>query len=240
MVAPTFNLTALSDRLFDEKRMLPLAGKIRHARDLASIHTDLIMAIESLDALDQLFSEPPSDDFSRQITEFSLLINAVLLYARATKTTSKERVQFDILAKLTDAEKIVHQELVDLRDEAIAHFGSGGSYLGMWHVETVILQPSDQGLRVGVSTRRQIRDKKLAARARMQIEKAKALVQTASMKKIAEVTTDLSSMTVEEIEKEIFSHPINLDIMLSSPDAAATVRSAANQGGYSKGVVRHD
>ena len=74
----TFDLTALAKRLFSENRHLKLAGKIRRAQELASLHTDLTMAIESLDALDALMKLDRSDDFSGEITEFALLTNAVL------------------------------------------------------------------------------------------------------------------------------------------------------------------
>ncbi|WP_290937489.1 hypothetical protein [Hyphomonas sp.] len=238
MKAESFNLTALSDRLFAEKRLLSLAGKIRRAQHLGSMHADLVMAAESLDALEELYSQSPSDDFSRQITEFALLSNALLLYARATKTTSKERGSFDLLSRFSADEKVVHQELVDLRDHAIAHFGSGGSYQGLWQAETVILQTTDEGGRVGVPTRRATRDRQLAARARKQVETARALIFEITQQKNDDVTDELNSMTPEVLKEEVFQHPINLDIFLGSSEAANAARTSANQGGYTKGIVR--
>lgn len=137
----TFNLTALADRLFAEKRLLPLADKIRRARDLHSLSADLAMALESLDALDALLKVPTAtDDFGKIITESALLSNALVLYVRATKTTSNERGGFDLRSRFSEEEKVAHEELSDLRDKAIAHFGSGGSYRGEWQAELVILQ----------------------------------------------------------------------------------------------------
>ena len=70
----TFNLTALSERLPKERRLKPLAGKIRRAQDLASLHADLMMASECMDALDaSLAATPGEDDMTRSITEASLL-----------------------------------------------------------------------------------------------------------------------------------------------------------------------
>jgi hypothetical protein len=76
-----FNLTALGDRLFAERRLLPLADTIRRARDLHSLSADLAMALESLDALDALLKTPTaSDDYAKIITESALLNNALVLY----------------------------------------------------------------------------------------------------------------------------------------------------------------
>lgn len=72
------------------------------------MHADLMMAHECLDALDALSG---GDDMTRSITEASLLSNAIVLYARATKTKSKERKDYDLRAKFSPEEKIVHREL---------------------------------------------------------------------------------------------------------------------------------
>lgn len=45
MADSTFNLTALSERLFAEGRLTPLAGKIKDALDMTSAHTDLVPGI---------------------------------------------------------------------------------------------------------------------------------------------------------------------------------------------------
>ena len=60
----TFNLTALADHLFEERRLLPLADKIRRARDLHSLSADLAMALESLDAL--LKAPTATSDFEKK------------------------------------------------------------------------------------------------------------------------------------------------------------------------------
>lgn len=239
----TFNLTALSDRLLKERRLKPLAGKIRRLQEIASMHADLMMARECLDALDASLDGPFEDtDMHTSIIEASLLSNAVVLYARATKTTSDERRPHDLRAKFSPEEKIVHRELCDLRDKAIAHFGSGGSYSGEWKVELVILDITDEGGRVGVATRRKTVDKKLVRRARAQIEVARGLLARISAQKNKEVTDELNRLTEEDagsINADIHQHPLNFDVFMTSPEAAATARAARDEG-YVKGVVRHD
>jgi len=239
-----YDLTALSERLIKERRLKPLAAKIRRAQDLASLHADLVMASECLDALDALLAAPPADDnLIKSITEASLLNNAVVLYARATKTKSDERRDYDLRAKFSPEEKVVHRELCDLRDKAIAHFGSGGSYLGEWQVERVVLDATIvEDVRVAVATRRKTLDKNLLARARAQIEVACKLMHQLSREKIDEVTQELNQLAAQDSERinaDIHQHPLNLPVLLTSPDAVANAR-AARDAGYAKGVVRHD
>jgi hypothetical protein len=92
MTHTTYNLTALAERLLKERRLKPLAGKIRRVQELASMHADLMMARDCLDALDASLAVPSDDDMTKSMTEGSLLSNAVVLYARATKTKSNERI----------------------------------------------------------------------------------------------------------------------------------------------------
>jgi len=239
----SYDLTALSERLFEEGRLQPLAGKIQRAQDLASLHADLIMAGECLDALDALIAQPTAeDDFAKNITEASLLSNAVVLYVRATKTESDERRGFDLRSRFSTEQKIVHQELCDLRDKAIAHFGSGGSYAGEWKVERVVLDVTDAAdARVAVATRRKTVDRKLAERARAQIEAARRFMRDLSGEQINDVTEELNKVAaadIEAINTDLRRHPINLPVVLTSPEAAADARAARTQG-YVKGIVKH-
>ena len=244
MADSVYDLTALSERLIKERRLKPLAGKIWRAQDLASLHADLVMAQECLDALDALLATPPADDnLTKSITEASLFCNAVVLYARATKTKSDEREDYDLRAKFSPEQKVVHRELCDLRDKAIAHFGSGGSYLGDWQIERVVLDATIvDDVRVAVATRRKTLDKKLMARARAQIEVAREPLRKLSRAQIDELTEELNQLAAEDatlINAEIHRHPLDLPVMPTSPDAVADARAAREQG-YAKGVVRHD
>lgn len=237
----SYDLTALSERLLAEGRLQSLAGKIQRAQDLASLHADLVMARECLDALDALLAKPSVEDgFAKNITEASLLNSAVLLYSRGTKTTSDERRVIGIHDKFSPEQKIAHQELCDLRDKAIAHFGSGGSYTGEWKVERVVLDATED-FRVAVATRRMTVDKKLATRVRQQIDVARALLYQLSRDQIDAVTAEFNKLAAEDpdlINNEIRRHPLNLTIFLTSPEAAASARAARSKG-YARGIVRH-
>jgi hypothetical protein len=237
---PTFNLTALADRLFAEGRLLPLVGAIRRARDVFSLSADLMHAAESLQALDALGSVKTSDLIGIA-TQSALMNNALVLYARGTKRTSKEHRGFDLVARFSEAEKATHLELCDLRDDAIAHFGSGGSYKGIWQAELVVLQVRGEDAKPGVITRRKTLDKKLMERARKQIEVAYAHLRALSSEKLNEVTREIDAAIVDnpDFYKEIERQPLNLDIFLSSPEASKLARDSFEVG-HAKGVFTHD
>lgn len=237
----TFNLTAFANRLFLEKRRLPLANKIRRARDLQSLSVDLEIALENLNALDLIVKTPRAgSDFIRETTESALLNYALLLYARATKTTSEQRSGFDLRSRFSNAEKEVHEELVNLRDDAIAHFGPGGSYAGEWQSELVILRFKGHEAKPAVVTRRKMLDRSLAERARRQIEVARALLRSLSLEQLEEVTHEINVTAANdpEFHKEIMLHPLNLDIFLTSAEAAESAL-AFFEGGYAKSSVTH-
>ncbi len=237
---PTFNLTALADRLFEEKRLLPLANAIRRARDIHSLVTDLSHAVESLDALDRL-GDVSTGDLLGVVTQAALMNNAVVLYARATKTTSLERRGFDLVSRFTTDERIVHSELCDLRDTAIAHFGSGGSYRGEWQAELVVLQIKGGDGKPGVISRRKTLDEKLIKRARKQIESAHRRLKAISIEKLDDISRELGKVADEnpEFYKEFARHPLNLDVFLASPFAGELARASFEEG-QAKGAVKHD
>ena len=237
----TYNLTALSERLFAERRMLPLAGKIKRARELHSLATDLVLALESLDALDALIAaQSDGEDWKRVVTESALLNNAIILYVRATKTASDERGRCDLRSRFTQDEKLAHSELTDLRDGAIAHFGSGGTYSGEWQAELVVLQRNGEDMKPGVVTRRQMLDRKLVGRVRRQVAVAYGLMRTLSLEKLEEITVELNKVAADDpnFHKELLQHPLNMSVFLTSAEAA---ESALSQfaGGYASGIVRH-
>jgi hypothetical protein len=199
------------------------------------------MALESLDALDVLLQAPTArDDYAKIITESALLNNALVLYVRATKTTSELRDRFDLRSRFSEEERVAHKELVDLRDRAIAHFGTGGSYSGEWQAELVVLQFKGEVAKPAVITRQQMVDRKLAKRARKQIEVAHSLLRALTLEKLDEVTDEINEALANgfDFHKEVSQHPLNLNIFLTSAEAGETARSSFDQG-YMMGSVTH-
>jgi hypothetical protein len=187
------------------------------------------MAMESIDALEtELTVRADLDDHRKLITESALLNNALVLYVRATKTESRERGSFDLRTRFGDQEMIVHKELSDLRDSAIAHFGSGGSYGGEWHAELAILQFSGADAKIGVVTRRQTVDRNLVRRAPQQIETALKLMRAVYYEKLAKITAsiEVEAAADAKFSEEIHRHPLNLDLFMKSADAADAARGS--------------
>lgn len=236
---PCFNLTALAERLLLEERHRPLAKKIQRACDLHSLSIDLAMALEALDAFDRLLAKDV-EDFDTHALKSALLNNALILYARATKSGSNVRKPFDVRSKLTEAQKTIHRELIELRDDAVAHFGSGGSYRGEWQATLVVLQIKDGAAKPGVATKRQVFDKSLARRLRQQLEVVHGILRERSLAALNEVTEALNQ-TMSRDEQLIAltrQHPLNLDLFMGSAEAAEMSRSSIELG-YWKGSIRH-
>lgn len=232
----TYDLGALATAIDEKGSYRRFGGLIRRAISLHSLYVDLDTAA---DTLATLADEPrPTEhvDESRQAArEAAMLHSAIVLYARATKSTSRERVGFDIRSRLSPEERTVHAEICDLRDHAVAHFGSGGSYTGQWKAETAILQIDPDGFRVGVVTRRTTFDSSLIKRIERQNLRAREIVGQVYEAKIGEVTEAFSALAGDPNFVRMFSqHPIDLRDWLQSHEAAAGVLS---KGKLHKGAV---
>lgn len=242
MESRTINLSALAVRLRSEKRYLRLAGLIDKAVNVGSLHSDMMMAAESMVALRSVLAIPTEpNDHKKLITESALLNNAIMLYVRATKTKSKIRAGFDLRSKFSQQEVVVHQELCDIRDDAIAHFGLGGSYGGEWQAEVAILQFEGDGGLPAVLTRRQTIDRTLCERVESQIEIARSMLRKIYYEILQKVVDEIGAAAKADsnFHLELSKHPLNLDLFLQSKAAAAAVRESRVPGRYAMGSVGH-
>jgi hypothetical protein len=236
-IGPTIDLGALARHLAGENRHRRLVGAIEKVVACHSLRSDLDIARETLDALDGLLSvELESRETKRRIVEHALLCSAVVLYARATKTTSRSRRGFDPRAQFSDAQKAVHREICDLRDDAIAHFGTGGTYQGEWQSETAILQCLDGRWKVGTTTRRLSVDKPLTKRLRRQIDAALGIIQAEYRRRNDAVAVALDEANADpEFASLLTSFPMDLGAFLKDPDAAVKALRGFHDGGLVKG-----
>lgn len=237
MANPTFNLSAFAEKLIAERRKLNLAWKIKNAVGLQSIAVDLKMAVEACDAL--LFSldnkmDQPAD--FRESSEAALMNFIILLYARAAKTSSDERQQYDPRASLTPEELVVHQELCDLRDAAVAHYGTGRSYVGNWVRELAIMEIG-AGVRVGVVSRRQIIDRPLIARAKAQILRVMEIVDPIASERINGISEALDAECEldSEFYREVHAHPLNVELFLGGAEQVVQMQNTP-YGGSARGT----
>ena len=234
--AAHFNLSSYAERLVIERRKLPLAQAIRDALQIRSIEVDLMLARDSSEALaysyDNQIDQP---NHHRNASETALLWHVILLYARATKTSSKVRKQFEVRAKLNVNEKAVHDELCDLRDLAIAHYGHGGSYTGNWVREIAVVEIDNEGSsRVAVFSRHQVADRPLLVRAREAIDSALAIVSPVSTKRMTALMEALAADAEPDPEAafaEIAAHRLNAGIFLGSEEQAAAAMTADDARG---------
>ena len=243
-VPRTFNLSGFANRLRLQSRHIKLAGLIEKAVNLFSLHSDMMMAAESIKALSALMSTPADpNDHQRLITEQALMNHAIVLYVRATKTRSKIRAGFDLRSRFTKGQKDSHQELCDVRDDAIAHFGVGGSYSGEWQSELAILQVSNRGGEAlpAVVARRQTFDRLLIERASDQIDLAREMLRVAYDETLLSVTYEINKVVVADpqFRKELEQHPLNLDVFMKSVNAADAVRASRRPGQIASGSIRH-
>jgi hypothetical protein len=242
-IGPTFDLGALARYLVSERKHLKLAGAIEGVIACHSLQSDLVIASETLDELEAVIAtRSGSDSATLRSVEQALLSSAIVLYARATKTTSRQRKVFDPRSKFTAAQLIVHQELCDLRDDAIAHFGSGGSYLGEWQAETAMLQCIDGKWKVGTTSRRQSVDRALLQRLRGQIAVALDILRELYRQRNDAVIDALHEAYENDPSSAglVASFPLNLGHFLKDPKVAAQAFAGFDESGIViKGSSRH-
>jgi hypothetical protein len=242
MDTATFNLSALADRLLAEGRKTDFAMKIRAAVDAHSIKADLTLAGEACTTLAFLADQPQAMPANMKDTaQAALLSYAILLYVRATKSNSEARRTYDLRSKLSAEEKQVHAELCDLRDKAVAHFGTGGSYVGNWTVEVAIADVVGDGVRPAVASRRLVLDRTLLRRARFQISRALEIMGNEHGKRMNVLTDAFEAECRADpvFYKEVEQHPFNLAIFLGGDDQAAQARTGRISGGQTRGRLSH-
>lgn len=127
-----------------------IASQIKRFRDAHSAHTDLSSALDMLLAVKPAAGQAEHGCNWAPHTVPALIYSAVMLYARATKSTSDHRSTLDLRKHFNDDQRAVHQRLCDLRDDAFAHFGPGLVDNGnAWNEERVLLpvdRPEEMGL----------------------------------------------------------------------------------------------
>lgn len=139
---PAFaDLIALADALESDPNKTRIVDVIRRAGRAQSCRSDLELAKHCCEAIAQFMS--PSlvvTPVHLRTTRHALLMNAVLLYARATSTGKKrgERGSVTIEDRLPEELRDTHRHIVAIRDRVYAHVYSNEP-IGdrVWHREVV-------------------------------------------------------------------------------------------------------
>ena len=153
---------------------------------------------------------------NRAATEFALLMSAVTLYARATRTSGSqgERGSVSIVAKLSPAQLEDHEVLIDIRNRALAHVYSGEATAdGVWHDERLFaVDCGDIGWQPASVTKRFQFNQSTFDRLLRQIPVAHALLLARFHERIHQLTDLLNrsdAATVELFESHLFN-PVGL------------------------------
>jgi hypothetical protein len=158
MTGQLWDLVELGAELEKRGRHGELRRAIRRALDVASAHQDLTDAADALSLLHRFTRGEHVHGLSDgdvATAVGALQSNSIVLYARATDTTPIGRQKWFGRSKLSAEHQTCHDEMMQLRNKEIAHFGRGklidGSPL---LTETIVLNPSDPQYPYGYLTRR--------------------------------------------------------------------------------------
>ncbi len=145
---PSFDLIALADELKRARRHPDLEKAIRRAFDVASAYQDLSEAEMALNLLSRLTTESSKNDSinDSDLTTIAggLTTTAIVHYARATDTKPIQRKKWFGIDKLNSTDKVMHKEIMALRDKEVAHYGTGRFVDGEINIiETLTLCPTN-------------------------------------------------------------------------------------------------
>jgi hypothetical protein len=150
------DLTAAADAFKGETRYRPLIDAIRRYTAYESAKTDLQYAQQRLKIAGELAGPQPAKQSSISENEdtasiiSALLVHALILYTRATKTSSNHRAQVPFTRRWNRHLKDTHERVTNLRDDVIAHFGPGDRQpAGYWAKERVIARKMGDKLAIG-------------------------------------------------------------------------------------------
>jgi hypothetical protein len=123
------------------------AGLIEKTWATQSALTDLEYAKARLLALSELVKERQIEtaveqDKATAGISSSLFMAAIIFYCRGTDTGSNHRKRVPIADRYTPEQKIVHREIMKLRNDALAHYGPGtsGRPTGYWNEDAFYLE----------------------------------------------------------------------------------------------------
>ena len=124
-----------------------LRGAISRLATAGSAHADLALAATHFAAGVALETARSQTDKHNALTH-SISANfnfALILYARATQTSSNHRAALNLHHRFDEDEKHDHRMLFALRNDAVAHFGPGPESVKGWSKDGALLRVSSDG-----------------------------------------------------------------------------------------------
>lgn len=175
-MAATTNLTVFDLRDFSD-RLPSNAGKLKKAIrqwvDGHSASADLTIATDYIDDAIRIHRGRRT---SLVNAATALLHSAIILYARSLERKSDHRGFVRIIEKLGDEGKEFHNGLIQIRDNALAHFGPAGSGRS-WNEDHVVLIMEDDVWQPAIAVRRSLFDLSYAIDFRLHLREVCGIVQ---------------------------------------------------------------
>lgn len=215
-----------------------VARLIQQTSDAHSIYTDLATAHDMVCTLPSIIQaakrEAASPNWASNCA-LALLNTAIMLYVRATKTSSRHRRSFDMRSKLDAEQKIVHDKLCALRDDAIAHFGPGHLRDNLtWQIEGIFIpldRPDD--LKIMTGSRRIFQQQELQDEFKLQLERALDIAKAEVNRRNSRLVDSLNSHIGDKrLLAILHEHRVNLRDFFEGD----TARDEA-LGGLRQGIV---
>jgi hypothetical protein len=198
MTQTVLNLSELLLSLDADGTHPKLAKAIRRAIDVSSAHRDLdeaLLALRLLRRMTRANDDTPIADDDMSTIVGSLLTAAIIYYARATETRPISRNYWFGVGKLPPELRLVHRELMRLRDKEVAHFGKGEPVDGApLFADALVLRPFDPGHPISYLSDRTHNRASLARRAEGLVEAVVALAEAAASARQSEVIKLLSPL----------------------------------------------
>lgn len=217
------DLEKLADALPAEH--VQLARKIRRCRDSHAVHTDLMHSSDMIGSVEAAFEAAQSGTAWAQHTVPALVYSAILLYASATHSDSKHRARINLTKHFTPPQKAVHERIVTLRNDALAHYGPGEITMGFgWNEErlAILLNGPKRG-QIMVASRRVGYAPGLPSEMAAHISQVLLMAQRELERRDSELTEALNAAIKEDrgFFDLAIQHKINLDDMFGGHPTAA-------------------
>lgn len=236
------DLKAAADSLPSE--FAKIAGMIRSLSSAHSIRMDIEVAYDMVQALEVVLPQARLQSTTinwASNAALALLNSAIVMYVRATKSSSKHRGSINFLKDFTPSERETHDLLVELRDDAIAHFGPGEIYNGpTWQHEGVSLPLDDPNdMRVMTASHRVIMQKQLQERMHLHFHRCLMIAERETQKRNAALVVEMNA-NVEDgtLLAELHKHQVDLIDFFETEEARDNALGGLRRGRRS-GVVDH-
>lgn len=237
------NLKAAGEAL--PERYNKLQRMIRHTSDAHSVHSDLAIAYDMMLSLPTLVEMSRRQDHQPNWASNAALAafnSAIILYVRATKTSSNHRTAFDILKGLSSDQRASHEKMCDLRDDAIAHYGPGEGYGGpVWQWEGMYL-PLDRhdDLRIMKVSRRVFQQTQLEGELTRLIHRVMLLADANLQKRDASLVAEMNKQGADQDLIEHFNlFKVSMTEIFEGNAAAAQAAMSGDRVGRNTGHMEH-